>query len=436
MKIAVFKADITPPIGSPINGGLSKPVVSIEHRLYAKGFILQNASRVCAVCALDYAGLCNSSYSLFKEKIAERLHTSPDNVAVQCVHQHTAPAPDSDAQDVIDGMPDLDIPACVDRADLLSAVDKTATAAESSAVNMNEVTHVGTSWSAVDRVASNRRVATPDRKIITRWSACQDIELQAAPEGLIDGFLRTVSFYQSTTPLVNIHYYATHPQSYWGDGRISGDVPGIARERLENETGVFQIYFTGCAGNITMGKYNTGTTEHRELLANRLYQAMLRSVKNVKPGPADDFKWANVKMEFPLRCEEEFTGKFNSDVLHRRRDGNLSQAAMLVALINRPQKQMPFEISCLSIGKAVVLHLPGEPFIEYQLWAQDCAKDAFVAVAGYGDCAPWYLCTDGAYKDDGGFEQTWSFIAPAEQYLKDKIWGIIAKMTKNKIFKE
>ena len=52
--------------------------------------------------------------------------------------------------------------------------------------------------------------------------------------------------------------------------------------------------------------------------------------------------------------------------------------------------------------------------------------DLFVAVAGYGDCAPGYICTDGAYTDRGGYEQTWSFVDPSEQFLKLAMAGLIS----------
>ena len=49
------------------------------------------------------------------------------------------------------------------------------------------------------------------------------------------------------------------------------------------------------------------------------------------------------------------------------------------------------------------LHLPGEPFVEYQLAAKGERPDLFVAVAGYGDYAPWYIGTAIAY-EQGGYE--------------------------------
>ena len=58
-----------------------------------------------------------------------------------------------------------------------------------------------------------------------------------------------------------------------------------------------------------------------------------------------------------------------------------------------------------------MVHLPGEPFIEYQLLAQALGGDRFVATAGYGDGGPWYIPTGEAYMQ-GGYEVTMAFCDP------------------------
>ena len=57
----------------------------------------------------------------------------------------------------------------------------------------------------------------------------------------------------------------------------------------------------------------------------------------------------------------------------------------------------------MRIGKARVLHMPGELFVEYQLAAQKQRPDLFVAMAAYGDYAPGYIGTEIAY-GQGGYE--------------------------------
>ena len=67
----------------------------------------------------------------------------------------------------------------------------------------------------------------------------------------------------------------------------------------------------------------------------------------------------------------------------------------------------------------MLLHLPGEPFIEYQLKAQELRKDAFVCVAGYGDGGPGYIPTARAYLE-GGYEPTVALSGPDSEAILHK----------------
>ena len=74
-------------------------------------------------------------------------------------------------------------------------------------------------------------------------------------------------------------------------------------------------------------------------------------------------------------------------------------------------------MTCLDLGSVLVLHLPGEPFVEYQLKAQEMRKDVFVCVAGYGDGGMGYIPTDRGFLE-GGYEPTVALAAPCEEMLR------------------
>jgi len=427
VQLTTFKADITPPIGEPICGGLCPPVASIEHPLFAKGVILRDSRGIYVLCALDWASVSHASYDLFRREIAVAGGTHPSRVALQCVHQHTAISLDRSAQDLLDKAPRQ--PCMESRTFPKEALRRITAAVRQAVTRWQPVTHVGTGWAPVNQVASNRRILQPDGTILIRYSAVnvKDTARHAAPEGLIDGYLRTVSFYHAATPLVNMHYYATHPQSYYFDGRVSYDVPGIARERLEKETGAFQVYFNGCGGNIAMGKYNDGTPACRKALAERLYSGMSASLAATKRIPIPEthppLGWKAVPFRFPLRRDKLFSASACRSVL---KDAKASmadsrRAAQNLACINRSKAHQYPEISCLALGNIRMIHLPGEPFIEYQLWAQCAHPDLFIAMAGYGDCSMFYIGTDDAYAEKGGYELSWSFNDPCEKILKRAI---------------
>ena len=107
----------------------------------------------------------------------------------------------------------------------------------------------------------------------------------------------------------------------------------------------------------------------------------------------------------------------------RARRGN---AAFQLAWLKRLDR--PIDVSCLDLGKALVLHLPGEPFIEYQLAAQALRKAAFVCVAGYGDDGPGYIPTARAYFE-GGYETTVALANPeSEEILSRTITRLLRPM--------
>ena len=97
----------------------------------------------------------------------------------------------------------------------------------------------------------------------------------AAPEGLIDPWLKSVSFWNGDKPVVVLTYYATHPQSYYGEGDVTSEFVGLARSAREKALGDLpHIHFNGAGGNVAAGKYNDGSPEMRPILANRMEKAM------------------------------------------------------------------------------------------------------------------------------------------------------------------
>ncbi len=416
LEIATFSCEITPPEGHPLCGGWIPPLSGVDDPLLLKGIILRDEG-VYVLSALDWCELRNDAYELFRAKLAEAAGTEPARVAVHCVHPHNAPLVDARAQRLLDASERP--PRHADLEFLERAAERAAASLRDAKGRFRRVASVATGSARVERVASNRRVPGPDGKLRVRYSSTRDESLREAPEGLIDPELRTVAFADGERLLACLHYYATHPQSYYGDGRATPDFPGVARERIERETGVFQLYFTGCAGNVAAGKYNDGAPERREELAGRIADAMRRSLAKLERRPAAPVSWSVRPIEFPLRKEPEA-----SEAAHRKILADASQterarieAALALSTIERCRAGKPFELTCLAIGNIRILGLPGEPFVEFQLEAGRLRPDLFVAVAGYADCGLGYLCTEASYRE-GGYEPTASFADPAaERYL-------------------
>jgi hypothetical protein len=412
LHLSTFVSDVTPPLGHPLCGGWIEPVRGVDDPLSALGVVLLGGGAPIVLCAVDWCGLRNDAHLAWRQALAKAAHTTPERVAVQCVHQHNAPFVDLVAQQEIDKVPGA--PSLVERKFFDRAVQKAADALQASLAKTTSVTHFGVGQARVEQVASNRRLLGPDGKVAhTRTSATKDAAVRAEPEGLIDPWLKTLSFWDGDRPLAALNYYATHPMSYYGDGRVSSDFCGLARRQRAAESKVFQVYFTGCAGNVTAGKYNDGSKENRPILRDRIHAAMKAAWEATKRHPLDRLAWRVEPLRLAPREEKSFGAEESRKVLEdpkaaKARRGN---AALHLGWLAR--RERPIDLTCLDLESALVLHLPGEPFIEYQLAAQKMRPDAFVCVAGYGDGGPGYIPTDRAYLE-GGYEPTVALARPSQ----------------------
>lgn len=265
-------------------------------------------------------------------------------------------------------------------------------------------------------VASNRRVHRDEsgKVIAMRGSSCTDPKLIALPDGLIDPFLKTVAFFNGEKKLAALHYYATHPMSYYADGRCTSDFAGLARKQRQlDEPDCLHVYFTGCAGNISAGKYNDGSKPVRPILTKRLYDGIVASEAKLERAAvkSDSLAWKTAEILPPplksLHAEklaQQISTKTNPVVGRNR-------PSYMLSWLRRVEKRTPIVLSSLHLGGAKLLHLPAESFIEYQLRAQSFAKDHFVCTAAYGDGGPWYIPVKEEYPN-GGYEVSVAFCEP------------------------
>lgn len=404
LKIATFEADITTTLGHPLMFGGAPPATHIVDSQLAKGIILTWDNELPVVLvALDWCEIRNEGYNQWRDAIAQATLTTRERIVLQCVHQHAAMYGDPEAEKKLRaaGCPtsSMDIDFFNRCCDTVAATARTAYQGK-----LHEIYEIGHARAKVHQVASNRRMKGPDGQLLPmRTSSCTDAALRDEPEGLIDPFLKTISFWHGKQLVAALHYYATHPMSYYRDGGVSKDFCGLAREMVQQETGAFHIYFTGCAGNIAAGKYNDGSPEMRPVLRDRIAAAMRDSLESTVREPVRDFAFYSIPVRLPTR--EEFTDEYYSNLLNNAENTHNLRYRGAAGLTWRARVKAndPIDFTCLAIDGVRILQLPGEPFVEYQLFAQAQPGDAFVATAGYGDCGPGYIPVAEAYPE-GGYE--------------------------------
>src|SRR5947208_4134888 len=412
LRIASFDVDATPPIGSRM---AYDPVTNRwDLGLRARGVVLMGAGEPIVLCAVDWIGIANEGHDAFQSALARAAETSSRRVAVHTLHQHDAPDCDFSAERILKEA-GLD-PRQFDGRFQRQVISNLESAVRESLPRAQPITHLGLGEARVDKVASNRRILGTDGKVrATRWTATADPAVRAEPEGTIDPIVSLVSFWNGERPVAVLSYFATHPQSYYRTGIPNPDFPGIARFfRQLHVPSALHIHFNGAGGNIGAGKYNDGSPEKRLVLAERLADGMRRAWENTKRQPiaAGDVSWTVETVALPP-AKHLSVEKLEAQ-LSDRDAGFLTQGgASRLAWLRRCRAGRQIDVVCLGLGRARILHLPGELFVEYQLAAEAARPDLFVAMAAYGDYAPWYIGTAIGY-EQGGYETcpTSSYVAP------------------------
>ncbi|HRF01429.1 MAG TPA: DUF1553 domain-containing protein [Pirellulaceae bacterium] len=434
--VAPFSIDVTIPVDHRCMGILPTKSRSVADPLRADGFVLLGGERPIVIVAVDWCEIRNGAYDRMRRTLAEAAGTTIDRVVLSANHQHDAPVVDSDAESLLRevGLPNEphDVPFFDD---VLERLDR---AVRDAMLSEKPITHLGLGRATVERIASNRRVVEPDGSISFRRGSrsAADPDLVAADEGEIDPELVTLLFCDGDRPIVAYHTYAVHPMSRYGEGIVSADFVGLARERVRRDDfSVHQIYASGCSGDVTAGRYNDGSDEAREGLIERLADAMRRSIRSAERVPLSGIDCRSVEIRLPWPDDERLSAE-TLDI--ERRDPNLPTerrilAAMGLASLRRVERNEPIamigidlatrdERSKSEIGEsesgveriaATLLLFPGESFVGHQLAAKRLAPDRLIAAVGYGESRTGYVPTEAAFAD--GFDEGWTWTGPGSE---------------------
>ena len=427
LSIAMFQVDATPPVGSPLCMGLVPPAKKILDPLTARGIVLLTDELPIVLCAVDWVEIGNGGLDHWRQALADSAGTTIDRVSVHTIHPHDTPGHNFSEEELKNAGTFAEKILNIEHA--VDTVSKTAEAVRLSLSNAHKVTHIGIGKAKVEKVASNRRLLGANGKVeYVRYSSCQDEKVCKLPEGVIDPYLRNLSFWDEETPIASLTYYATHPQSFYGRGVVSPDFVGMARGiREATLPDVAHIHFDGAGGNLAAGKYNDGSPKKRLILARRLLKGMETAWENsIKiPINTNDIEWRMNPLALPLSkrlenaTDDDFFKVINDP---KASENDRINATHELIWCRRCRDGYKVNLTCLKIGSVYVLNMPGELFIEYQLSAQEMRPNDTVCVSAYGDCGPGYIGTEISYSQGGYETGIASRVAPeVEKPLMDAI---------------
>jgi len=399
-----FKIDVTPPVGDYLCGGLHDTSQGVETSLYLRGVIVSANETYYVIGCVDYCYLRGRSQIRFVESLALGAGVPVDQVTLHSNHVHDAPLVDEEGHATVSEYhPEIQFHNEQYFSQVLSDVKKAVKAALSEPGI--PIVKVAFSSHAVKQFGSRRPVVDEDGLRHIRWSICRDPFVRDQSVGLIDPNLDQVNYYgEDGRPVVSLNFYASHPQVSDGRRLVSSDVVGVALDAFKHKNpGVFAIYFTGCAGNVTAGKYSTADRQqNRQVFGNRLFDAMQYAFEKSNPVPIASIGWKDSSEHISLSRIDEDQGYFVQVIKSSSSNRDKYLAALKLNRLRSQVSSYPFRISRLIINDINVLFMPSELCVEYQIYSKlHCDGD--LAVAAYGDCYLNYVAIDSAF-DQGGYE--------------------------------
>ncbi len=440
--LATFRADVTPPLGHACMGGGIPPVRSVAQSLEARGFVLlAPPQKPFVVVSFDWCEIRGSAYDDWRAALAESAGTEPQRVLITSTHVHDAPVMDPEAEFLLHEAERSGawkkLPAPDNRAPIQLAsvcwpdfnrlcIQRVQRELRKAMSKAHAVTHFGVGRAKVERIAANRRFINPDGGIsYARGSrSATNPQAAAADEGDIDPWLRTLSFWDGERPICALHSYAVHPMSRYGQGIVSIDFVGLAREKFQSShPEVFAIYASGAAGNVTAGKYNDGSDASREGLIQRLHTAMEASWQQTQRHELQSLTFRNAQIALGARNTIAHT---EAILRHRLRTDPVpfgrAESAMGLAWYERVKTGHQIDLPCIDFGPAQLLLLPAESYVEFQLFAQSLKPNDFVMCLGYGECGPGYIPIERAWKERDSNLHDWTWVGPgSEEPMKKAI---------------
>jgi len=448
-KAGAAQVDITPPLGTFINGDFVAHFAQYIHdELYAKALVMHDGEKMIAIVVVDICVLPKDFLDNIKTRINEKTGIEPGNLLISSTHTHAAGSVES----VYLGAADLQymrkLPALIIEAVLL-AKDKLRPAKitwgssdvpehvlcrrynmQSSYSPQNPVT------GEADRVKTNPFGV--EDQIIDNISQTDPEVSFLAVKGIDDKWISIVANY-------SLHYVGD-----WDNGTISSDYFGqfsrqIA-ENLEADDEFVGMMSNGTSGDVNIWdfrnphRYPSGKFEKSKLIggdiAEKVSQELLDVEWDYNPELAVRYEEVNFRLRKPSADDLEKAKKVVSESNYENMQiTDLTMPKLYareqVLLYDLPDL-LQFPVQALKIGKGVIGGLGGEIFAETGLSIKQQSAGPYFTI-GLANANAGYVPP--AHELEKGGYETWrsrtsKLEKGAEEIIRMKLLELIKNLNK------
>jgi hypothetical protein len=392
LRVGAAEVDITPPIGTPMCGGI-KPRASegIEDPLTAKALVLEAGGQRLAYVLLDLCALERSTGDAAVALASKRTGIPPQNILWAASHTHTGPYV----------IPFFGEGPSVVNADWLATLPgKFADAVEAASKRLRPAA-LSRTRGYCNNLGHNRRLRYKDGREINTWLLhCGEHDVQClGAAGPVDPEVGILCFDgDDGRPIAVLWHFTLHTNTNFGK-RFSADYPAVVAARLRERFGpdVISLYMPGACADI-----NTIVRGHRAVgdILSDVILARLTARKPL-PGPValaaikEDFtaEWRDLEPDQDPRIRSSQWPAAAGDAFRK-------EVEIMRCMDRRSDRTV---LQAWRIGDTGFASLPGELFVEYGLRIKEKSPFPWTYPLELGGDYIGYMVTPQAWKA-GGYE--------------------------------
>ena len=426
------RADITPPLGTPIVGYFERRVArGVLDGLEANAVAVSDGGSTAVLIAADLLGIEGVAFGAsLRRRVSEAAGLPEEAVYVHCTHTHTGPGAgraDAGRTSVFDGT-DFYNEFLVARLSDVAAMAVADLAPASMSIGRSEAR----------RISFLRRYRMKDGSLRTNPGVGNPDIAEAM--GSLDETVRVVRFRRDGADDIAVVNFATHPDVVGGE-MLSGDWPAFSRRIFERaEPGTKCVLFNGAQGDVNHVCVNPGPGEreglhgdfdgvdrgyeHARHMGRVVAAAALSAWGRCAPVAACPVRFAMRTVRVPSQrpSPDELPRAREYDSLHRAgRDAEIpftgmelttavAEAGRMVLLADGPDS-FDLPLSAVAIGDSVVFAgIPGEPFSDVGRAVRENSPFGMTICTCLTNGSCGYFPVESAY-DEGGYEARSSVFA-------------------------
>lgn len=430
MRAGASKTDITPPVGVRMGGFAAryKCAEGIHDALYARSLYIEGKGEALLLIANDLLNIPNSPADEVRRELSKRLGLKGSAVVVSATHTHSGP---SLPPDISADVPGLEL------ADYLEFLRERLVSVALDSVERARFAKLG--------LGVGRAIVGFNRRVVN-GPVDQDVNVLLLTD-------------ESDRPIASLVNYACHGVVL-GDANylISADYPGVVSRVIETRLGPghVSLFANGATGDInpitSVGYACPGTFDDAEAVGRVVAYAALKAMRDAKLEEEPVIRSAESTVSLPLvRPDEGVALSFVEEqerLLSKLRAEGVSAEEVMrneavlhyyrknLEIVRRlpPEDFTQAKLRAARVEDAVLVCIPGEPFVEVGLRIKGRSSLKPTLVIAYANGYHGYIAPSEAY-EQGGYEVTptwWNRLARgATEILIEECVSLMNKLCEN-----